>query len=175
MQSSRLLALAGLAALSLAFATPLRAQPAPTLPPGEGRDVVVNVCTGCHTLNTIVQIRDGSAGWRQFVNYMIMKGAQVSQHDSDTIVQYLTTNFGPSSPPAAGAPPPVVVSLPAGAGKDLVEARCVTCHDLLRIVASRRQKSDWDAIVANMVNRGAAASPDERQAIASYLATQFGE
>ena len=175
MHSSRLLAFGGMAVLSLALAAPLHAQPAPTLPPGEGRDVVVSVCTGCHTLNTIVQIRDGSAGWRQFVNYMIMKGAQVSQHDSDTIVQYLTTNFGPNSPPAAGAPPPVVASLPAGAGKELVEARCVTCHDLLRIVASRRQKTDWDAIVANMVNRGATATPDERQAIASYLATQFGE
>jgi cytochrome c5 len=175
MQLSRLLALAGLAALSLGLVTPLHAQTAPTLPPGEGRDLVASVCTGCHALNTIVQIRDGSAGWRQFVNYMIMKGAQVSQHDSDTIVQYLTTNFGPSSPPAAGAPPPIVVALPAGSGKDLVESRCVTCHDLLRVVASRRQKADWDAIVANMINRGATATADERQTMVAYLATQFGE
>ena len=103
MQSSRLLALGSLAALSLALATPLHAQPAPALPPSEGRDLVASVCTGCHTLSTIVQIRDGSAGWRQFVNYMIMKGAQVSQRDTDTIVQYLTVNFGPNSPPAAGS------------------------------------------------------------------------
>jgi mono/diheme cytochrome c family protein len=175
MQSFRLLASSVLAALALALAAPLHAQPAPALPPGEGRDLVASVCTGCHALNIIVQIRDGSAGWRQFVNYMIMKGAQVSQPDSDTIVQYLTTNFGPSLPPAAGAPAPVVASLPAGAGKDLVESRCVTCHDLLRIVAARRPRSDWDAIVANMINRGAAATPDERQTIISYLATQFGE
>src|ERR1700730_8557649 len=118
MQSSRLLFSIGLAALSLALATSLRAQPAPSLPPGEGRDLVASVFTGCHTLNTVVQIRDGSAGWRQFVNYMIMKGAQVSQHDSDTIVQYLTINFGPNSPPVAGAPPPLVVALPAATGKD---------------------------------------------------------
>jgi mono/diheme cytochrome c family protein len=175
MQSSRLLAIGAMAALSLVLAAPLHAQPAPNLPAGEGRDLVASVCTGCHALNTIVQIRDGSAGWRQFVNYMIMKGAQVSQRDSDTIVQYLTTNFGPDSPPAAGAPPPIVASLPAGAGKELVEARCVTCHDLLRVVAARRPKSDWDGIVANMVNRGATATPDERQTIVSYLATQFGE
>jgi cytochrome c5 len=175
MQLSRLLALAGLAALSLGLVTPLHAQTAPTLPPGEGRDLVASVCTGCHALNTIVQIRDGSAGWRQFVNYMIMKGAQVSQHDSDTIVQYLTTNFGPSSPPAAGAPPPIVVALPAGSGKDLVESRCVTCHDLLRVVASRRQKADWDAIVANMIDRGATATAGERQTMVAYLATRFGE
>ena len=161
--------------LALLLATPSFAQTAPTLPPGEGRDLVASVCTGCHNLNTIVQIRDGSAGWRQFVNYMIMKGAQVSVHDSDTIIAYLTANFGPNSPPAAGAPPPAVVALPAGAGKDLVEGRCVTCHDLTRIAASRRQKADWEAIVANMVDRGASATAQERETIVAYLAAQLGE
>jgi mono/diheme cytochrome c family protein len=175
MQLLRSLALAGLAALPLALATPLHAQSGPNLPPGDGHDLVASVCTGCHTLSTIVQIRDGAAGWRQFVNYMIMKGAQVSDHDSDAIVQYLTTNFGPNSPPAANAPPPLQVSLPAGSGKDLVEARCVTCHDLTRVVSSRRQKADWDAVIANMVNRGATATPEERATIVAYLSTQFGQ
>lgn len=162
-------------ALLLLGATPLRAQSGPTLPAGEGRELVASVCTGCHTLSTIVQIRDGAAGWRQFVNYMIMKGAQVSVHDRDTIVAYLAANFGPNSPLPANAPPPAVVNLPAGAGKDLVEQHCVTCHDLTRVVASRRQKADWDGIVANMVNRGATASPEERQTIVAYLASQFGQ
>jgi mono/diheme cytochrome c family protein len=167
--------LGGFAALSLAAAAPLHAQTAPALPPGEGRDLVAVACTQCHGLNTIVQIRDGAAGWRQFVNYMIMKGAQVSDREADTVVQYLTANFGPNSPLAAGAAPAALAPLPSGPGKELVEARCVTCHDLLRIVASRRPKSDWDAIVANMINRGATATPDERQTIVSYLATQLGE
>jgi mono/diheme cytochrome c family protein len=175
-RSSRLFVLGGLAALCLAVAAPLHAQTAPALPPGEGRDIVATACTQCHGLNTIVQIRDGSGGWRQFVNYMIMKGAQVSNSEADTVVQYLTANFGPNSPPAAGtAAPAVLAPLPSGTGKELVETRCVTCHDLLRIVASRRQKTDWDAIVANMINRGATATPEERQTIVSYLATQFGE
>jgi mono/diheme cytochrome c family protein len=159
----------------LLAAPPLHAQTPPALPAGEGRDIVAVACTQCHGLGTIVQIRDGAAGWRQFVNYMIMKGAQVSDREADTVVQYLTASFGPSSPLPAGAPPPIQASLPAGTGKDLVEARCVTCHDLLRIVASRRPKADWDGIVANMVNRGATATPDERQTIVAYLATQFGE
>jgi mono/diheme cytochrome c family protein len=167
--------LGGFAALSLVVAAPLHAQTAPALPPGEGRDLVAVACTQCHGLNTIVQIRDGSAGWRQFVNYMILKGAQMSDRETDTVVQYLTANFGPSSPPAAGAAPAALAPLPSGTGKELVEARCVTCHDLLRIVASRRQKSDWDAIVANMIDRGATATPQERQTIVAYLATQFGE
>jgi mono/diheme cytochrome c family protein len=175
-RSSRLFVLGGVAVLSLAMAAPLHAQTAPVLPPGEGRDIVAVACTQCHGLGTIVQIRDGAAGWRQFVNYMIMKGAQVSDREADAVVQYLTASFGPNSPPAAGAAPAAALApLPAGTGKELVEARCVTCHDLLRIVASRRPKSDWDGIVSNMINRGATATPDERQTIVSYLATQFGE
>src|ERR1700682_3080875 len=101
-RSSRLLVLRGfvlgvVAALSLAAAAPLYAQTAPALPPGEARDLVASACTPCHGLNTIVQIRDGAGGWRQFVNYMIMKGAQVSNSEADTVVQYLTANFGPNS------------------------------------------------------------------------------
>jgi mono/diheme cytochrome c family protein len=173
-RSLRLLVLGAVAALS--FAAPLHAQTTPVLPPGEGRDLVAVACTQCHGLGTIVQIRDGAAGWRQFVNYMIMKGAQVSDREADTVVQYLTASFGPNSAPAAGAAPAAALApLPAGSGKELVEARCVTCHDLLRVVASRRPKSDWDGIVANMINRGATATPDERQTIVSYLSTQFGE
>src|SRR4030088_1183639 len=126
----RLSVLAGLAAFSLATAAPLLAQTAPALPPGEGRDIVAAACTQCHGLNTIMAIRDGAAGWRQFVDYMIMKGAQVSDREGDTIVQYLPASFGPNSPPAAGAGPALLASLPAGSGKELVEARCVTCHDL---------------------------------------------
>jgi hypothetical protein len=38
----------------------------------------------------------------------------------------------------------------------------------------KRRKSDWDALVANMVSRGASATPDERQTIVSYLAAQYG-
>jgi mono/diheme cytochrome c family protein len=178
--SSRLLVLrayvlGGFAALSLATAAPLHAQTAPALPPGDGRDLVAVACTQCHGLTTIVQIRDGAAGWRQFVNYMIMKGAQMSNGEADTVVKYLTVNFGPNSPPAAGATPAALAPLPAGPGKELVEARCVTCHDLLRVVASRRPRSDWEGIVVNMINRGATATPEEHQTIVAYLSTQFGE
>jgi mono/diheme cytochrome c family protein len=161
--------------LALAAEAPLRAQTAGGLPPGEGRDLVAVVCSQCHGLNTIVQIRDGSAGWKQFVDYMIMKGAQVTERETDTIVQYLTANFGPTSQPAAGAAPAALTALPAGTGKELVEARCVACHDLGRVVASKRQKTEWDGIVANMVGRGAQATPEERGTIVSYLAAQFGE
>jgi cytochrome c5 len=178
MQHSRSSLASLLGGLALAFAAaPLHAQAqiGGGLPAGEGRDLVAAACTQCHGLNTIMAIRDGAPGWRQFVNYMILKGAQVTERETDSIVQYLTVNFGPNSPPPAGAPAAALAPLPSGAGKELVETRCVTCHDLLRIVAAKRQKTEWDGIVANMVNRGAMATPEERQTMVAYLAMQFGE
>jgi hypothetical protein len=38
----------------------------------------------------------------------------------------------------------------------------------------KRPRQHWTAIVANMVARGATATPDEVNTIASYLAAQFG-
>jgi hypothetical protein len=56
----------------------------------------------------------------------------------------------------------------------LVEARCTLCHDLERVAVVKRPRQHWPAIVANMVARGATATPEEAGTIATYLAAQFG-
>jgi mono/diheme cytochrome c family protein len=160
-------------ALLLAASAPLHAQAPGGLPPGEGRELVASVCTQCHGLNTILAVHDGPAGWRQFVNYMIMKGAPVREGEADAIVQYLATALGPATQPPPS--PASLAALPEGPGKELIESRCVACHDLTRITAAKRQKTEWTGIVANMVNRGAAANAQEQQTLVSYLAAQFGQ
>jgi cytochrome c5 len=148
------------------------AQGAPpaALPSGDGRDMLATACSQCHTLAVIRAMREGPEGWRRHVYNMVTRGAQLTAREADTVVSYLASNFGPTTP-AAGA---VKVSLPAGAGKELVETRCTACHDLERVATIKRQKAEWPALVANMVGRGAVASPEESQTIASYLAAQFG-
>jgi mono/diheme cytochrome c family protein len=169
----RIAKLAALIAAALPLiATPLRAQPAGGgLPPGPGRDLLTAACTQCHGLATIMAMRDGPGGWRAQVSNMVVRGAQLSGPEMDQVVQYLVTNFGPGSQQATPAAP---VALPAGSGKELVETRCGLCHDLNRVVAIRRPKSGWDDVVANMIRRGAPATPEEGQTIAAYLAAQFG-
>jgi mono/diheme cytochrome c family protein len=159
------------AALTLSAGSAL-AQGAPpaALPPGDGRDMLATACSQCHTLAVIRAMREGPEGWRRHVYNMVTRGAQLTAREADTVVAYLASNFGPTTP-AAGA---VKVSLPAGAGKELVETRCTACHDLERVATIKRQKAEWPALVANMVGRGAVASPEEAQTIASYLAAQFG-
>jgi cytochrome c5 len=161
-----LVALVGLAATLLMFGAPLKAQS--PLPQGEGRDLVAVACTQCHALTPIIAGREGPAGWRRHVYNMVLRGAQLNATEAETVIRYLSANFGPGQQAAMN------VSLPNGTGKELVETRCSACHDLERVAVIKRPKRDWPSIVANMVTRGAVATPDESQAIANYLAAHFG-
>jgi mono/diheme cytochrome c family protein len=146
------------------------AQTAPALPAGEGRDIVAVACTQCHTLNPLTAMRDGPAGWKRHVYNMVIRGAQLTPRDVDTVLQYLNTNFGPGQ----SLPPAKPITLAAGAGKELVETRCMLCHDLERVTAAKRQKRDWPGVVANMFDRFGLSAPDEAKAISSYLAANYG-
>jgi cytochrome c5 len=159
-----------LTALLLAAAPPARAQTAGALPPGEGRDLVAVACSQCHALDIITSLRNGSAGWTHHVHDMVLRGAQLTQAEADTVVTYLTANFGPGQQ----LPAPKPVALPAGPGKELVETRCGLCHDLTRITAARRTKREWNEVVAAMFERFGMAAPDEARTIAAYLGARFG-
>jgi len=164
------IALSSLVAFAVAAAaSPSHAQNANPLPAGDGRDLVAVACSQCHYLGTIAKIRDGAAGWRLFVNNMVLRGAQLTPPEIDKVVDYLALNLGPG----ANLPPAKPVTLPDGQGKNLVESRCTLCHDLER-VSTKRDKKDWPVIVANMVAWGATANPDETHTISDYLAANFG-
>jgi cytochrome c5 len=149
-------------------AAPLHAQAPGALPQGEGRDLAATACSQCHSLNVLMAGRDGPVGWKNHVHNMVLRGAQLTPREADTVIQYLVTNFGP------GAPAATAVALPSGPGKELVETRCAVCHTLERVTIVKRQKADWDHIVANMYERWGVSAPEEAQTIAGYLADQFG-
>jgi cytochrome c5 len=164
------LGFATLAAIAIAGTGPAHAQGAQPLPPGEGRDLLAIACAQCHNLNIVVSMREGPSGWRRHVTNMVTRGAQLTSPEAEAVIGYLASNFGPGAASVAAAP----VALPAGPGKELVESRCTACHDLERVAVAKRQRGDWPALVANMVGRGAVASPDEAKAITSYLTANFG-
>jgi cytochrome c5 len=164
------IALLGFVALAIAAASPALAQNANPLPAGDGRDIVSVACSQCHYLGTIAKIRDGAPGWRLYVNNMVLRGAQLTPTEIDKVVDYLSLNLGPG----ANLPPATPVTLPDGAGKTLVETRCALCHDLERVATVKRGRTQWPAIVANMVASGATATPEEAKTIGDYLAANFG-
>ena len=165
---SRLLWLTALAALFVTAAGPLHAQT--SLPPGEGRDIVAVACTQCHALNPLTASRDGPVGWKRHVYNMVLRGAQLTPGEADTVIAYLVTNFGPGQPLVSAKP----IALANGPGKELVEMRCAVCHDLERVTAVKRGKKDWETIVTSMFERWGTSAPDETRTITAYLVERYG-
>ncbi|HEU4382359.1 MAG TPA: hypothetical protein VFF02_13075 [Anaeromyxobacteraceae bacterium] len=65
-----------------------------------------------------------------------------------------------------------------GPGKELVQARCVTCHslDYIGMNSPFLDKKGWEASVAKMVKvMGAPISPEEAAKIQEYLVEQYGK
>jgi competence ComEA-like helix-hairpin-helix protein len=73
-----------------------------TLPPGEGQAIVQQKCSSCHALKVVTGKKASRQQWSTIVDRMITRGADVSEDDIDTLLDYLAKNFGPA-PGQAGA------------------------------------------------------------------------
>ncbi len=138
-------ALPALVALSIVAAVaPSRAQNANPLPPGDSRDLVAAVCSQCHYLGTIAKIRDGAAGWRVYVDNMVLRR---SCRPGD---RYRGELPGAQSRARHNLPRPSR-SPCRWRRQDLVETQCSVCHDLERVAIVKRDRRTWPVIVADMV------------------------
>jgi len=70
-------------------------EPGAKLPPGEGREVVMRVCSKCHDPSNAASEDLDAAGWKDLVNQMAANGAQGSDADFDAIAAYLAKTFPP--------------------------------------------------------------------------------
>ena len=75
-------------------------SPVNMLPDGPGKDLVLKDCQSCHSIQNVVSRHGTADDWAQVVSQMIGRGANISDDDADTIVDYLAAHFGPSSPQA---------------------------------------------------------------------------
>src|SRR5271163_5022066 len=65
------------------------------------------------------------------------------------------------------------VTLPDGDAKQTIEALCVGCHDLRRVVRSNNSPEEWRNAVNMMVSAGAPLSPEQKVSVTDYLITNF--
>ena len=68
------------------------------LPPGDGRELVLNSCNTCHNLKVVVHARLSRAEWTKSVNDMIQRGAPVFPEEIEPITAYLSRAFGTAVP-----------------------------------------------------------------------------
>jgi mono/diheme cytochrome c family protein len=88
------------AALVLVWGVTAAAQTSPgppdehkALPPGQGRDLMIRVCSQCHSPDSAADQQLDPAGWKTLVDQMAEKGAVATDAEFAEIVQYLATAF----------------------------------------------------------------------------------
>ncbi len=71
------------------LATPDGAQ----LPDGAGKATMQKVCSGCHAPEIVIGRQDTKEGWERLVGNMAEKGANGTDDEFNTIIDYLAANF----------------------------------------------------------------------------------
>jgi cytochrome c5 len=72
------------------------------LPDGDGKEIATNSCQSCHTLTNLTDAHKNADQWRETVQLMIDRGADVPADKIDILVNYLAKNFCPKDPTPAG-------------------------------------------------------------------------
>ena len=86
---------------------PAPAKAVVELPDGDGKTIATENCQACHKLTNLTKAHKNLDDWKETVQTMIDRGANVPDDKVDILVQYLAKNFGPkdASAPATAAPP----------------------------------------------------------------------
>lgn len=94
---------------------PASAAPAPQakkwaeqMPDGEGKSLIVAKCQLCHTLERVVTSHRTKDDWQAVISLMVEQGADLTDDQSKTVVDYLAANYPPkgaAAPAAAGGSP----------------------------------------------------------------------
>ena len=75
------------------------------LPEGDGKAIATENCQACHKLTNLTKAHKSLDDWKETVQTMIDRGANVPAEQVDTLVQYLAKNFGPKDASAPAARP----------------------------------------------------------------------
>jgi competence protein ComEA len=70
-----------------------KADDHPSLPPGQGREVMIRVCSQCHEPEMAADQQFDEAEWKSLVDQMAGKGATATEAELDEIVRYLAKSF----------------------------------------------------------------------------------
>lgn len=153
-----------------------------SLPDGEGKGLVLGVCSQCHSLNSTVMQRKSSRDWERTVFDMVARGAQLQPAEITIVATYLAKSFGLDAPPAPSSavrpPSPAPVGLfrplPDGAAKGILLRSCTQCHGLEKIASAAKTEAGWRATLQDMIRLGAKLKPDEDKTVIGYLVENVG-
>lgn len=63
------------------------------LPDGDGKAILLNICTMCHDLQRVRTRRATVEGWKELLDEMIFEGAPLADDQIPVLLTYLSRNF----------------------------------------------------------------------------------
>jgi cytochrome c5 len=156
----------------------LAQQPSPevaAMPEGEGKQLVANICAGCHSLENVTTQRRSREDWNSTVANMISRGAQIFTDESATIVNYLAEYYGPGSTGSQAASGSEAMSgttagsVPDSPAAGLFRDKCFQCHGETMWRDLKQDRRAWEGTLYRMVGRGALWTEEEINTMADYL------
>lgn len=107
----------------------------PELPAGDGRDLVVRLCSDCHGLKTAVAQRRSLSGWEDTMAVMVGRGVGGTDEELKAATIYLARAFGKVDVNAADARDiEVVLEVSSDVARAVIKARPYeTFDDLARV------------------------------------------
>jgi cytochrome c5 len=151
---------------ALCLLTSSRSRAAQDLPDGKGATVVREKCISCHRADVIVSQRLSKPGWEREVEKMMRWGAAVVDADRDSLVEYLSANFGQTRSNLAAASE-------SDAGKIVYDRACLRCHQSDLAQQQRLSRPGWANEVDKMIRWGAAVTASEKESLVGYLSRSF--
>lgn len=65
------------------------------MPDGAGKAIVQRACSACHAVTVVTSKHASQKEWDQVVNQMVSRGADLTDDEVDTVIEYLAKNYGP--------------------------------------------------------------------------------
>jgi len=63
----------------------------------DGKALLQRACTKCHALAATTRQRNDKERWSLIVDNMVSRGAELTDPEIETLIEYLTKNLGPRS------------------------------------------------------------------------------
>jgi cytochrome c5 len=152
--------------LTVALATCSMAV-AQELPEGEGKKLLEERCVRCHSLKSVVSLKQSQDAWKKLVVKMVEYGAQLDDKEVDVAIGYLAKYFGPASGAKSDTPEEKIA-------KRYIEGICSSCHDAGLIRSTEATKQGWLDIVTRMNGLDAGVSQRDVDVLVDYLASRYG-
>jgi competence ComEA-like helix-hairpin-helix protein len=109
------------------------------LPEGQGKEIILRACTGCHKAEAFLAYRYTKDEYQSIVLRMGQRGASASKEELDTVAAYLSKNFPKVDDPTK-------LNINKANAKELAAGLGLTAEEAAAIVGYRDRHGSFRAV-----------------------------